>query len=381
MRTVMVVYGTRPEAIKLAPVVTDLAAAPGLRVVTVVTGQHRTMLDQVNALFGIRPDLDLDVIQPRQQLHDLTSGVMSGVTEAIREHRPDAVMVQGDTTTAFVAGLAAFYEKVPVLHVEAGLRTDDRYNPFPEEMNRRITTQLASLHFAPTPLSRANLLADGTDAADVVVTGNTVIDALLTVLSRRVPVEDPALDVLDGGPAVLVTSHRRESWGEPMSRTAAAVARLAKEFPDVRFVLPAHLNPVVREVLLPPLQGFANVTITEPLSYGDFAHAMNASSVMLTDSGGVQEEAPSLGKPVLVLRENTERPEAVDAGTVRLVGTDEDRIVREVSELLNDPAAYGAMARAVNPYGDGCASGRIVAAVEHFFGLGPRRADWAAVPV
>ena len=188
MRTVMVVYGTRPEAIKLAPVVTDLAAAPGLRVVTVVTGQHRTMLDQVNALFGIRPDLDLDVIQPRQQLHDLTSRVMSGVTEAIREHRPDAVMVQGDTTTAFVAGLAAFYEKVPVLHVEAGLRTDDWYNPFPEEMNRRITTQLASLHFAPTPLSRANLLADGTDPADIVVTGNTVIDALLAVLSRGVPV-------------------------------------------------------------------------------------------------------------------------------------------------------------------------------------------------
>lgn len=382
MRTVMVVYGTRPEAIKLAPVVAGLAAAPGLEVVTVVTGQHRAMLDQVNALFGIRPDLDLDVIQPRQQLHDLTSRVMSGVTEAIREHRPDAVMVQGDTTTAFVAGLAAFYEKVPVLHVEAGLRTDDRYNPFPEEMNRRITTQLASLHFAPTPLSRANLLADGTDAADVVVTGNTVIDALLAVLSRQVPIEDPALSVLDGGGrAVLVTSHRRESWGEPMSHTAAAIARLAKEFPDVRFLLPAHLNPVVREVLLPPLQGFDNVTITEPLSYSDFAHAMHACSIMLTDSGGVQEEAPSLGKPVLVLRENTERPEAVDAGTVRLVGTDEDLVVREVSRLLTDPAAYGAMAHAVNPYGDGRASERIVSAVEHFFGLGPRRADWAAVPV
>jgi UDP-N-acetylglucosamine 2-epimerase (non-hydrolysing) len=374
--TVMVVYGTRPEAIKLAPVITALAADPALEVVTVVTGQHRTMLDQVNGLFGIRPDVDLDVIQPRQQLHDLTARVMAGVTEAVRAHRPDAVMVQGDTTTAFVAGLAAFYERVPVLHVEAGLRTDDRYNPFPEEMNRRLTTQLASLHFAPTPLSRANLLADGTDPADIVVTGNTVIDALLEVLSRRVPVEDPALAVLDGGPAVLVTSHRRESWGEPMSRTAAAVARLAKEFQDVRFVLPAHLNPVVREVLLPPLQGFDNVTITEPLSYSDFAHAMNASSIMLTDSGGVQEEAPSLGKPVLVLRENTERPEAVDAGTVRLVGTDEDRIVHEVTTLLTDPSAYDAMARAVNPYGDGRASGRIVAAVGELLSTGRRTPEW-----
>lgn len=376
MPTVMVVYGTRPEAIKLAPVVTALAAAPGIDVVTVVTGQHRVMLDQVNALFGIHPDLDLDVIQPRQQLHELTARVMAGVTEAVREHRPDAVMVQGDTTTAFVAGLAAFYEQVPVVHVEAGLRTPDRYNPFPEEMNRRLTTQLASLHFAPTPLSRANLLADGTDPADIVVTGNTVIDALLEVLSRRVPVEDPALAVLDGGPAVLVTSHRRESWGEPMSRTAAAIARLAKEFPEVRFLLPAHLNPVVREVLLPPLQGFDNVTITEPLSYSDFAHAMNASSIMLTDSGGVQEEAPSLGKPVLVLRDNTERPEAVDAGTVRLVGTDEDRIVHEVSTLLTDTAAYDAMAHAVNPYGDGRAAARIIGAVGALLGTGARVAEW-----
>lgn len=376
MPTVMVVYGTRPEAIKLAPVVTALAAAPGIDVVTVVTGQHRVMLDQVNALFGIQPDIDLDVIQPRQQLHELTARVMAGVTEAVREHRPDAVMVQGDTTTAFVAGLAAFYEQVPVVHVEAGLRTPDRYNPFPEEMNRRLTTQLASLHCAPTSLSRSNLLADGTDPADIVVTGNTVIDALLEVLSRRVPVEDPALTVLDGGPAVLVTSHRRESWGEPMSRTAAAIARLAKEFPDVRFVLPAHLNPVVREVLLPPLQGFDNVAITEPLSYSDFAHAMNASSIMLTDSGGVQEEAPSLGKPVLVLRDNTERPEAVDAGTVRLVGTDEDRIVHEVSTLLSDAAAYDAMAHAVNPYGDGRAAARIVGAVGALLGTGARVAEW-----
>jgi UDP-N-acetylglucosamine 2-epimerase (non-hydrolysing) len=374
----MVIYGTRPEAIKLAPVIRALDDAPDLDVVTVVTGQHRTMLDQVNGLFGIVPDVDLDVIRPRQQLHELTGRVMAGVTDTIRERRPDAVMVQGDTTTAFVAGLAAFYEQVPVFHVEAGLRTDDRYNPFPEEMNRRLTSQLASLHFAPTPLSRANLLADGIAAEDVVVTGNTVIDALLDVVARELSPEDPALKVLDGSPAVLVTSHRRESWGEPMSRTASAVARLAKEFPDVHFLLPAHLNPIVREVLLPPLEGFDNVTVTDPLSYGDFAYAMNASAIMLTDSGGVQEEAPSLGKPVLVLRDNTERPEAVDAGTVRLVGTDEQRIVDEVTTLLTDPTAYDAMARAVNPYGDGQAAPRIVAAVAHSFGLCDRLVDWEA---
>jgi UDP-N-acetylglucosamine 2-epimerase (non-hydrolysing) len=376
MPKVMVVYGTRPEAIKLVTVIRALSATPGVDVVSVVTGQHRAMLDQVNGLFGVLPDVDLDVIQPRQQLSDLTSRVMAGVTSAIREHRPDAVMVQGDTTTSFVAGLAAFYEKVPVLHVEAGLRTDDRYNPFPEEMNRRLTSQLASLHFAPTPLSRDNLLADGIEADDVVVTGNTVIDALVDVLDRKLSLENADLGVLGSGPAVLVTSHRRESWGEPMAHTASALARLAKEFPDVRFLLPAHLNPIVREVLLPPLEGFDNVTITAPLSYSDFAYAMNACSIILTDSGGVQEEAPTLGKPVLVLRENTERPEAVDAGTVRLVGTDEDRIVGEVSALLTDPLAYDLMAQAVNPYGDGHASRRIVAAILELFGCGQRLPDW-----
>lgn len=373
---VMVIYGTRPEAIKLAPVVRALQASPHVDVIVAVTGQHRAMLDQVNGLFGIVPDVDLDVIQPRQQLHEMTGRILSGLTDAIRELSPDAVMVQGDTTTTFVAGLAAFYEKVPVLHVEAGLRTDERYDPFPEEINRRLTSQLSSLHLAPTASSRANLLRDGIDAADVVVTGNTVIDALLDVVSRSLPLENPAVSVLAEGPSVLITSHRRESWGEPMARTANAIARLAKEFPEVRFLLPAHLNPAVREVLLPPLEGFDNVTVTEPLSYSDFAQAMAMSSVCLTDSGGVQEEAPSLGKPVLVLRETTERPEAVDAGTVRLVGTDEDLIVREVAALLTDVAAYDAMARAVNPYGDGQASGRIRAAVEQFFGRGERLRDW-----
>jgi UDP-N-acetylglucosamine 2-epimerase (non-hydrolysing) len=376
--TVMVVYGTRPEAIKLAPVIRGLAARPHLRVVTVVTGQHREMLDQVNELFGIVPDVDLDVIADRQTLPELTGKVMAGVTQAVERYRPDAVLVQGDTTTSFVAGLAAFYQQVPVVHVEAGLRTGNRYDPFPEEVNRCLTTQLTSLHLAPTSTSRANLLREGVDPATVAVTGNTVIDALLDTVGRRLPLENPAVDVLSGRPSVLITSHRRESWGAPMGRTANAIARLAKEFPDVAFLLPAHLNPVVREVLLPPLQGFDNVTITEPLSYADFARAMDSCSLLLTDSGGVQEEAPSLGKPVLVLRETTERPEAVDAGTVRLVGTDEDLVVHEVTRLLTDRAAYDRMAHAVNPYGDGLATGRIVAAVEQLLGLGVRLPDWGS---
>lgn len=378
-RKVLLIYGTRPEAIKMAPVVKSLEESGCLEPVVAVTGQHREMLDQVNALFDIVPRHDLDIIQPRQQLHEITMRALGGLTEAIRAEQPDAVVVQGDTTTSFVAGLAAFYEKVPVVHVEAGLRTNDRYNPFPEEINRRLTSQLTSVHLAPTPTSRANLVAEGIDHRDIVVTGNTVIDALLEVVGRDLPRENPALRAIDeipGRRTVLITSHRRESWGEPMARTARAIARLATDFPTVLFVLPAHLNPTVREVLLPPIQDLDNVLVTEPLSYGDFALAMNASSIMLTDSGGVQEEAPSLGKPVLVLRDTTERPEAVDAGTVRLVGTDEQLIVKSVSTLLTDDRAYAEMSRAVNPYGDGLAAGRVTAAIEHFFGLGDRPRDF-----
>jgi len=378
----MIVYGTRPEAIKLAPVVTALQRSPHLDAIVAVTGQHREMLDQVNTLFDIVPKHDLDIIKPRQQLHEITMRALAGLTDVIRAERPDAVVVQGDTTTSFVAALAAFYEQIPVIHVEAGLRTSDRYNPFPEEINRRLTSQLTSVHLAPTSTSRSNLCAEGISSNSIFVTGNTVIDALLDVVSRKLPRENPALDVLDaarGRQIVLITSHRRESWGEPMARTAQALARLAKAFPDVLFLLPAHLNPTVREVLLPPIQGFENVTVTEPLSYGDFALAMNASSIMLTDSGGVQEEAPSLGKPVLVLRDTTERPEAVVAGTVRLVGTDEDLVVDSVSELLTDEAAYRSMAHAVNPYGDGLASGRIVQAIENFFGISDRPDDFRPI--
>lgn len=378
-RTILVVYGTRPEAIKMAPVVKALESSPHLHPVVAVTGQHREMLDQVNSLFGIVPQHDLDIIRPRQQLHEITSRGLGGLTDAIRAERPDAVVVQGDTTTSFIAALAGFYEKVPVVHVEAGLRTNDRYNPFPEEINRRLTSQLATIHLAPTPMSGSNLRAEGIDRDSIVVTGNTVIDALLDVVARDLPRENPALQAIDEDPErqiVLVTSHRRESWGEPMARTARAVARLATDLPDVLFVLPAHLNPMVREVLLPPLRPLDNVLVTEPLSYGDFALAMQGSSIVLTDSGGVQEEAPSLGKPVLVLRETTERPEAVDAGTVRLVGTDEDLIVKSAATLLTDPAAYREMSRAVNPYGDGMAADRVVGAIDHYFDLGPRPTDF-----
>lgn len=376
MQKILVVYGTRPEAIKMAPVVAALAASERLLPVVAVTGQHRAMLDQVNALFAITPAHDLDIIRPRQQLEGITVRSLEGVAAVIREEKPDAVMVQGDTTTCFAAALAAFYQKVPVIHLEAGLRTGDVYNPFPEEVNRRLTTQLAAVHLAPTPTSRANLLADGVDSADIFVTGNTVIDALLDVVSRNLPQENPDVQRVGGRRMILVTAHRRESWGEPMARTARALARIARAFPDVVLLLPAHLNPTVREVLLPPLAGLDNVLITEPLAYGDFATAMASSTVVLTDSGGVQEEAPSLGKPVLVMRETTERPEAVAAGTVRLVGTDEDLIVESVSSLLTDAVAYADMAQAVNPYGDGLASARAVRAIEHFFGCSDRPVDF-----
>jgi UDP-N-acetylglucosamine 2-epimerase (non-hydrolysing) len=370
LKTIMLVYGTRPEAIKMAPIVASMTGSRCLRPEVVVTGQHREMLDQVNSLFGINPVHDLDIIAPNQTLEQITVRALAGLGAVLRARRPDAVVVQGDTTTAFVGALAAFYERIPVLHVEAGLRTSNRYNPFPEEMNRRLTTQMASLHLAPTWTSRANLLAEKVPPATIVVTGNSVIDALHNVVARRVPYSDPALESLPER-TVLITAHRRESWGEPMARVASAVSQLAARFADTAFVLPAHLNPVVRNVLLPPLRKQENIRITEPLPYAQFCRLMAQSSVILTDSGGVQEEGPSLGKPVLVMRDTTERPEAVSAGTVRLVGTDETLIVDHVSRLLTDATYYASMATAVNPYGDGQAARRSVAAIEHFFGAGP----------
>jgi UDP-N-acetylglucosamine 2-epimerase (non-hydrolysing) len=375
----MVVAGTRPEAIKLAPVVHALGGSRYLETIFVATGQHRSMLDQVNTLFGIEPSYDLDVLKDRPNLAGITAAVVEGLGPILETERPDLLMVQGDTTTVFAAALAAFYAKIPVAHVEAGLRTGDRYNPFPEEINRRLTTSLTSLHLAPTPTSRANLLAENIDPETIHVTGNTVIDALLDITGRHLPATDPALaGVTADSRVVLITSHRRENWGEPMQSIARAIARLAIAFPASTFVLPAHLNPTVREALLPPLAGLSNIIVTDPVDYVDMAFLLKASTLVITDSGGVQEEAPSLGKPVLVLRETTERPEAVEAGTVRLIGTDEDTIVAEATRLLTDRHAYEAMAHAVNPYGDGLASRRILGAVEYFFGLGPRPDEFVA---
>ncbi len=377
IRKVALIYGTRPEAIKMAPVVHAVTASPHLEPLVVVTGQHRSMLDQVNALFGITPDHDLDILLPRQTLTDVTTRTLERLTAVLEKERPDVAVVQGDTTTCFAAALAAFYARIPVVHIEAGLRTDDPSSPFPEEINRRLTSQLAALHLAPTPTSRANLEREGIDPERIVVTGNTVIDALLQTVTRDVEFADGRIEVAAEGRVVLVTSHRRESWGEPMTRIAAAVRRLARRFPDVTFVLPAHRNPVVRDVLLPPLRDLGNVIVTEPLEYAEFARLMKVSELLLTDSGGVQEEGPSLGKPVLVMRETTERPEAVAAGTVRLVGADENRIVDAATTLLTDGHAYREMANAMNPYGDGRAARRTVQAIEHFLGFADRPEEFA----
>ncbi|WP_233188316.1 non-hydrolyzing UDP-N-acetylglucosamine 2-epimerase [Actinomyces qiguomingii] len=376
---VMLVYGTRPEAIKMAPLVQALKRDPRFEPVVVVTGQHREMLDQVNEFFGITPDVDLDIHRPGQSLTQVTVGTLEGVERAIAEYQPNLLASQGDTTSAFAAGLAGFYQRVPVAHVEAGLRTGSVSSPFPEEANRRLLAQVTDLHLCPTSLARANLLRENTDPAAVVVTGNTVIDALLEAVERPVPFSDPALVRATADPGrriVLVTAHRRESWGRPMHGIGRALARIARSHPDEVIVLPAHRNPKVRAALLPHVEGLDNVVVTEPLQYGQFCTLMNRSHLVLTDSGGIQEEAPALSKPVLVMRENTERPEAIDFGVAKLVGTDEQAIVESVSRLLDDPDAYNEMAGAANPYGDGRACARIVAAMAALTGLGRRLADF-----
>ncbi|KAB1640825.1 non-hydrolyzing UDP-N-acetylglucosamine 2-epimerase [Gulosibacter chungangensis] len=377
MKKVMPIYGTRPEAIKMAPIVKALDASPDFECVVTVTGQHREMLDQVNELFGITPDFDLNIIEPRQTLNTVMAKTIAGLDAILESEKPDAVIVQGDTTTSTAGGIAAFYRGIPVVHAEAGLRSFDIFSPFPEEANRKMTSQISSLHLAPTSVSRGNLLREAIAEDDVYVTGNTVIDALFDVVELAVPFTDPALQeiaqkVAEGTQLVVITTHRRENQGDAMHGVGRAIKRLAETHPDVLFLLPAHRNPVVREAVLPYLEGLANVTVTEPMPYGEFTHALSLSTVVLTDSGGVQEEAPSLGKPVLVMRENTERPEAVEAGTVRLIGTDEERIFNDVTELLTDKAAYDKMANAVNPYGDGRAAERTVAAIAELLGVGSR---------
>ncbi|SEE04672.1 UDP-N-acetylglucosamine 2-epimerase (non-hydrolysing) [Streptomyces sp. 2224.1] len=378
MKRLMVVYGTRPEAIKMAPVIEALDRSAMFRPTVTVTAQHRGLLDQVHAVFGIHADHDLDIFAPRQSLADITHRVLDGLCPLLRQERPDAVLVQGDATTAFAGALAAFYHRIPVAHLEAGLRTDDRYAPFPEEINRRITTQLASLHLAPTPHARDNLLREGVARSSVVVTGNTVIDALRGAVGRMTHSGDPALADLDdtGRRVLLVTAHRRESWGRGMEAIGGALADLARSEPGLLIVLPLHPNPVVRAALLPHVEHLENVRLTQPLGYGAFAALMDRAHLILTDSGGIQEEAPGLGKPVLVMRDTTERPEALRAGTSRLVGTDRERIVMEVRRLLHDRAAYASMARAVNPFGDGRAADRTVRAIGHWLGLCERPAEF-----
>jgi UDP-N-acetylglucosamine 2-epimerase (non-hydrolysing) len=373
-RRVMTIFGTRPEAIKLAPVLGALEESPQFEPVVVVTGQHREMLAQVLDLFSIMPDHDLGILEPRQTLTSVMTRALAGLEPLLEAERPDAVLVQGDTTTTFAGALAAFYRRVPVFHVEAGLRTLDLASPYPEEANRQLTSRLASLHLAPTLGNKANLVCENVDPDRVVVTGNTVVDALLQAVEFPGSYGEPALDGLDQDDrrVILVTAHRRESWGDGHAAVARALAEIARTEPGVLVVFPIHRNPVVRETVLPLLDGLPNVRVVEPLAYGGLVKLMQRSHVILTDSGGIQEEGPSLGKPVLVLRDTTERPEAVAAGTVRLVGTEETAIVGATRTLLHDERAYRAMANAVNPYGDGHASERTVAAMAHFFGVGER---------
>jgi UDP-N-acetylglucosamine 2-epimerase (non-hydrolysing) len=380
----MAVYGTRPEAIKMAPAIEALRESADFEPLVAVTGQHRSMLDQVNRLFGIAPDYDLDILATGQTLTDITNRTLHRLRPVLEKEQPDAVLVQGDTTTTLAGALAAFYQKIPVIHLEAGLRTRSKYSPYPEEMNRRLTTRLADLHLAPTSSARQNLLREGVEEKSVVVTGNTVIDALLRTLARTAgQVSDPTVGLLetDSRRVLLVTAHRRESWGEGMESIGGALASLAALHPDLLVVFPIHRNPAVRAAILPKVAGLENVRVVEPLDYEGFAHLMNRAHLILTDSGGVQEEGPSLGKPVLVMREATERPEGVAAGTVALVGTDAARIVAEVTRLLRDPGAHAKMAQAVNPYGDGLAAERTVQALGHWFGLCEAPADFTGTTV
>lgn len=362
---ILLVFGTRPEAIKMAPVYTALKEAQGMEVRLCVTGQHRQMLDQVLDLFQIKPDFDLNLMKPGQDLSDVTSNVLLGMREVYKQWLPDMVLVHGDTTTTLGASLSAYYARVKIGHVEAGLRTGNKYAPWPEEVNRRVTGVLADVHFAPTAQSRSNLLAEGVDNSAVFVTGNTVIDALLQVVDRirqdaelrkahqaRFSFLDPSKRM------VLVTGHRRENFGQGFEDICHALATLARRG-DVQVVYPVHLNPNVQAPVTRILANEPNVHLLEPQDYLPFVYLMDQSTLIITDSGGVQEEAPSLGKPVLVMRDTTERPEAVDAGTVRLVGTQRDQIISAANELLDDPAAYELMSRAHNPYGDGHASRRI----------------------
>ena len=378
-RRIMSVFGTRPEAIKMAPLVKELAAREGLASICCVTAQHREMLDSVLEVFDVKPDWDLDIMTPRQTLSTITSKCLVGMDEAIDALKPDMILVHGDTSTTFAGALSAFYHQVPVGHVEAGLRTYDKYSPYPEEMNRKLVTAIADLYFCPTENNRENLRREGVTEG-VFVTGNTVIDALRTTVRENFVFATEALNRLpyESKKVVLVTCHRRENYGQPMEDIMSALAHIARTHEDVVLVYPVHLSPVVQECARRHLGDIPNVLLTAPLSADEMHNLMARCYLVLTDSGGLQEEAPALGKPVLVLRRETERPEAVTAGTVKLAGVARDGIVSMARQLITDPAAYAAMAHAVNPYGDGSACRRIADAILWRFGMGARPEDFQA---
>lgn len=369
MKKVLTVFGTRPEAIKMAPVVRALQQAENLETVVCVTAQHREMLDQVLDLFKIVPQYDLDIMKDRQDLFDIAAAVLQGFKDVLKTEQPDLVLVHGDTSTTFIGALASYYLQIPVGHVEAGLRTRNKYSPFPEEINRTLTGQLADLHFAPTVWSRDNLLAEAVPAERIFVTGNTVIDALLQTVDPEHKFSESLPDLDFSRRILLVTTHRRENWGEKMNQIYLALLDLLHEFPDTEVVFPVHKNPIVRDMAYQTLGYDPRVHLIEPLEYADFSNLMSKCHLVLTDSGGLQEEAPALGKPVLVLRDTTERPEAVEAGTVCLVGTSREVIRETASNLLADQDAYDKMARAANPYGDGKAALRIRDIVKEYLGV------------
>ncbi len=362
MKTVMLVFGTRPEAIKMCPLVKELKKRSGIRALVCVTGQHRQMLDQVLHAFEVVPDFDLSIMKEKQTLFDITVNILQGIRSVLEQEKPDVVLVHGDTSTTFATALACFYLQIPVGHVEAGLRTYDIYSPYPEEFNRQAVSIVAKYNFAPTPLSRDNLLREGKNESAIYVTGNTAIDALQTTV--REDYTHPELDWAKGSRLILLTAHRRENLGTPMHHMFRAIRRVMDEHPDVKALYPIHMNPVVRAAAAEELGGCDRIHIIDPLEVLDCHNIMARSYLILTDSGGIQEEAPSLGKPVLVMRDTTERPEGINAGTLKLVGTDEETIYRNFKTLLEDEAAYHAMANASNPYGDGHASERIADILE-----------------
>lgn len=372
---VMTVFGTRPEAIKMAPLVKELEKNEKIESIVCVTAQHRQMLDQVLAIFDIKPDYDLDIMKDRQTLISITTNVLQGLDEVLKQAKPDIVLVHGDTSTTFVGALAAFYNQIPVGHVEAGLRTYDKYSPFPEEMNRCLTGRIADLHFSPTISNRNNLIKEAIDDKDIYITGNTVIDALKTTVNKSYKLCSSMSSVDFSKRVILVTAHRRENLGEPLENICRALKRIVTDFNDVELVYPVHLNPAVRETVNKYLADMDRVHLIDPIDVRDMHNAMDRSFMIMTDSGGLQEEAPSLGKPVLVLRNETERPEAVEAGTVKVAGVCEDVIYDMAKKLLTDENEYSSMAHAVNPYGDGEASRRTVEAILYHFGMGDRPED------